>query len=264
MAYLLLAGLSTPLVVSVHSVVSLDFAAGVVPGWQVTVFPPYFVAGAIFSGFAMVLTLAIPVRYIYKLQDLITLRHLEMMAKIMLATGMIVSFGYFLEVFFGWYSANVFEVYLTQNRMVGPYAWAYWALWACNALSIQLLWFKRVRTNIPLLFVLAIIVNIGMWLERFVIIVTALHRDFLPSAWGMYYPTVWDWGAYIGTLGVFLFLMMLFLRFLPPIAIAEMQVELKKERLGPGHAHGGHSHGHDGDHNGQAKAGMPEPKASKA
>jgi Ni/Fe-hydrogenase subunit HybB-like protein len=265
MAYLLLAGLSTPLVVSVHSVVSLDFAAGVVPGWQVTVFPPYFVAGAIFSGFAMVLTLAIPLRYLYRLQDLITLRHLEMMAKVMLATGMIVSFGYFLEVFYGWYSANTYEVYLTQNRMVGPYAWSYWALWACNALSIQLLWFKRIRTNIPILFVLSIVVNVGMWLERFVIIVTALHRDFLPSSWGMYYPTAWDWATYVGTMGLFLFLMFLFVRFVPMIAIAEMQVELKKDQLGPGHAAGGHSHdGHGHDHNAQARAGMPEPKTSKA
>jgi molybdopterin-containing oxidoreductase family membrane subunit len=222
-AYLMLAALATPLVVSVHSVVSLDFATSVIPGWQVTMFPPYFVAGAIFSGFAMVLTLSIPLRKFYGLEDFITIRHINNMAKIMLLTGLIVFYGYLMEIFFAWYSGNQYEEYLVLNRMFGPYAPAYWALILCNGLIPQLLWFQSVRHNLLLLFMISLIVNVGMWLERFVIIVTSLHRDFLPSAWGMYYATIFDWTMFIGTLGFFFTLLLLFLRVLPVISIFEMR-----------------------------------------
>jgi molybdopterin-containing oxidoreductase family membrane subunit len=222
-AYLMLAALSTPLVVSVHSVVSLDFAAGIIPGWHATMFPPYFVAGAIFSGFAMVLTLAIPLRKVYGLEDFITMRHINNMAKIMLVTGLIVFYGYMMELFMGWYSGSQYEEYLILNRMTGPYAPMYWALILCNGLIPQLLWFRSIRNNLLILFVISIIVNIGMWLERFVIIVTSLHRDFLPSAWGMYYPTIFDWTMFIGTIGFFLTLLLLFIRVLPVISIFEMR-----------------------------------------
>lgn len=222
-AYLMLAALATPLVVSVHSVVSLDFASGIIPGWQVTMFPPYFVAGAIFSGFAMVLTLSIPLRKFYGLEDFITMRHIDNMAKIMLVTGLIVFYGYTMEIFFGWYSGSLYEEYLVLNRMFGPYALMYWALILCNGMIPQLLWFPAVRKNLAVLFVISIIVNIGMWLERFVIIVTALHRDFLPSAWGMYSPTIFDWTMFIGTIGFFLTLLLLFIRVLPVISIFEMR-----------------------------------------
>jgi Ni/Fe-hydrogenase subunit HybB-like protein len=223
MAYLLLAGLATPLVVSVHSVVSFDFAVSVIPGWHTTIFPPYFVAGAIFSGFAMVMTLAIPLRKFYGLEDFITLRHLDNMAKVMLATGLIVAYGYLMEIFIGWYGGNPYEQYMVLNRKVGPYAPLYWALIACNVLLPQMLWSKRIRTNVVWLFILSIVVNIGMWLERFIIVVTSLHRDFLPSSWGMYYPTGYDWATFLGTIGLFLALLFLFIRFLPMIAIFEMR-----------------------------------------
>ena len=213
-AYLLLAGLATPLVISVHTVVSFDFAIAIVPGWHTTIFPPYFVAGAIYSGFAMVLTLAIPIRAAYGLKDFITDRHLENMAKIMLATGLIVAYGYSMEAFISWYSGNTYERFMYWNRMTGPYWPAYWTLIATNIVTPQLLWLKRVRRNVPLLFAIALVVNVGMWLERFVIVVTSLHRDFLPSSWGMYYPTMWDWFTYAGTLGLFVALLFLFLRFL--------------------------------------------------
>ena len=222
-AYLLLAGLATPLVLSVHTVVSFDFAISILPGWHVTMFPPYFVAGAVYSGFAMVLTLMIPLRKFYDLEDMITMRHINNMAKVMLTTGLIVAYGYAMEVFFGWYSANKFEWYMIVNRMVGPYAFFYWSLIFCNVLLIQVLWFKKVRTNVWLLFVISIIVNIGMWLERFIIIVTSLHRDFLPSSWGMFSPTGWDWSMYLGTLGLFFTCIFLFVRFLPVISIFEMR-----------------------------------------
>ncbi|MGZ8531639.1 MAG: NrfD/PsrC family molybdoenzyme membrane anchor subunit [Candidatus Binatia bacterium] len=233
-AYLLLAGIATPLVVSVHTVVSLDFAVAIVPGWHTTIFPPYFVAGAIYSGFAMVLTLAIPLRAAYGLHDFITERHLQNMAKIMLATGLVVAYGYFMELFTAWYSTNEFEMYTAQNRMVGPYAPAYWALILCNVIVPQALWSDRVRASPILLFVIAIIVNIGMWLERFVIVITSLHRDFLPSSWGNYLPTIWDWATFAGTIGLFLTLVFLFIRFLPMISIFEMrtllpEAEIKKE-----------------------------------
>jgi len=236
-AYLLLAGLATPLVVSVHTVVSLDFAVAIVPGWHTTIFPPYFVAGAIYSGFAMVLTLAIPLRAAYGLQDFITERHLQNMAKIMLATALIVAYGYFMEAFTFWYSGNEFEMYTSHNRLMGPYAPAYWALILCNVIVPQALWSNRVRSNTILLFIVAIIVNIGMWLERFVIVITSLHRDFLPSSWGNYLPTVWDWATFVGTLGLFLTLVFLFIRFLPMISIFEIRTllpaaEIKEEVSG--------------------------------
>ncbi|MEX2260814.1 MAG: NrfD/PsrC family molybdoenzyme membrane anchor subunit [Bryobacteraceae bacterium] len=226
MASLLLAGLATPLVVSVHTVVSFDFAISIIPGWHATVFPPYFVAGAIYSGFAMVMTLAIPLRKMYGLEDFITLRHLQNMAKIMLATGLIVAYGYMIETFMAWYSANEYERFMIWNRMTGPYRPFYWSLMLCNVVTPQLLWLGKVRSSVPALFVIAIIVNIGMWLERFVIVITSLHRDFLPSSWGMYWPTIWDWSTFIGTIGLFLALLFLFIRFLPMISIFEMRLLL--------------------------------------
>jgi Ni/Fe-hydrogenase subunit HybB-like protein len=229
-AYLLLAGLATPLVVSVHTVVSFDFAVSLLPGWHTTIFPPYFVAGAIYSGFAMVMTLAIPIRVIYGLEDFITMRHLDNMAKIILATGMIVAYGYLMEAFMAWYSANEYEQYMMTNRMRGPYGPYYWALLFCNALTPQILWARRVRRNLTALFIISIIVNIGMWLERYVIVVTSLHRDFLPSSWGMYYPTAWDWATYIGSIGLFLSLLFLFIRFLPMISIFEMRAIVPAEK----------------------------------
>jgi len=224
MAYLLLAGLSTPLVLSVHSVVSLDFSVGIIPGWHATIFPPYFVAGAIFAGFAMVLTLAIPVRKIYGLEDLITMRHLECMGKLMLATGMIVVYGYCMELFMAWYSGNPYEMGMLQTRLFGPYKWLYYALFFCNALVPQLIWFKRFRRSPLWLFIVAQFVSIGMWLERFIIVVVSLHRDFLPSSWGMYYPTFWDVATYFGTFGLFFSLMLLFIRFVPMIAMFEVRL----------------------------------------
>ena len=228
MAYLLLAGLATPLVVSVHTVVSFDFAVSIVPGWHTTIFPPYFVAGAIYSGFAMVMVLAIPIRAVYGLEDFITMRHLDNMAKVMLATGLIVAYGYLVENFMSWYSAERYERFITLNRWVGPYAPAYWALILINIIIPQVLWFRRVRSSVIMLFLVAIAVNIGMWLERFVIVITSLHRDFLPSSWNMYYPTFWDWSTFIGTIGLFLALLFLFIRFLPMISIFEMRTLVPK------------------------------------
>ncbi len=225
-AYLLLAGLATPLVVSVHTVVSLDFAVGVVPGWHATIFPPYFVAGAIYAGFAMVITLAVPLRWYYHLEDFITMRHLENMAKVMLATGLVVSYGYVMEAFTAWYSANPYETFMMKNRMTGPYAAMYWSLILCNVVTPNLLWFKKLRTSIPFLFLVALVVSVGMWLERFVIIVTSLHRDFLPSSWGLYAGTKYDWAAYIGTIGLFLTLFFLFVRVLPAISMFELKTIL--------------------------------------
>ncbi|RPJ80619.1 MAG: hydrogenase, partial [Acidobacteria bacterium] len=224
-------GLATPLVVSVHTVVSFDFAISILPGWHTTIFPPYFVAGAIYSGFAMVLTLAIPLRKFYGLADFITMRHLDNMAKVMLATGLIVAYGYGVEAFTAYYSGEPFERFLMLNRALGPYWPAYWALILTNVLIPQALWFKRVRSNVLLLFGLSLVINSGMWLERFVIVVTSLHRDFLPSSWGMYYPTIWDWATYIGTLGLFATLLFLFIRFLPMISIFEMRTLLPEARV---------------------------------
>jgi Ni/Fe-hydrogenase subunit HybB-like protein len=230
-AYLLLAGLATPLVVSVHTVVSLDFAVAILPGWHTTIFPPYFVAGAIYSGFAMVLTLAIPIRAVYGLEDFITVRHLQNMAKVMLVTGLIVAYGYAIEAFISWYSADAYEGFMIWNRVTGPYAPAYWALLLCNVVVPQALWFRRVRSSVALLFVLSLVVNVGMWLERFIIVVTSLHRDFLPSSWGMYSPTIWDWSTFVGTIGLFVALLFLFLRFLPMISIYEMRTILPEAKV---------------------------------
>jgi molybdopterin-containing oxidoreductase family membrane subunit len=222
-AYMILAALSTPLVLSVHSVVSFDFATSVIPGWHTTIFPPYFVAGAVFSGFAMVMTLLLVARTVFKLHRVVLMRHLELMNKIMLVTGSLVGYAYAMEFFVAWYSGNEYERYVFVNRAFGPYAWAYWTMILCNVLSPQVFWFKKLRRNIPLMFVVSIVINIGMWFERFVIIVTSLHRDFLPSAWGMFSPTVIDLTTYLGTMGVFFTLFMLFLRWLPAVAISEVK-----------------------------------------
>jgi molybdopterin-containing oxidoreductase family membrane subunit len=234
-ASLLLAGLATPLVVSVHSIVSFDFSLGVIPGWHATIFPPYFVAGAIYAGFAMVLTLTIPIRAVYGLEDFITMRHLQNMAKIMLATGLLVAYGYMMETFMAWYSGNKFEEYMIWNRFKGPYAKYYWTLIFCNVVVPQLLWSPKIRNNIKALFAISLVVGVGMWLERFIIIVVSLHRDFLPSSWGMFYPTRWDWGMYLGSIGLFLTLLFLFIRILPMISIFEMrtilpEAEIKEEK----------------------------------
>jgi Ni/Fe-hydrogenase subunit HybB-like protein len=222
-ASLLLAGLATPLVVSVHTVVSWDFAVAIVPGWHTTIFPPYFVAGAIYSGFAMVMTLAIPIRKFYKLEDMVTMRHLDNMAKVMLATGMIVAYGYMMETFMAFYGGDLYDRYLILNRMTGPYAVVYWSLIACNIVIPQAMWSRKVRASVPALFVISLVVNTGMWLERFVIVVISLSRDYIPSIWNMYYPTKWDWMTYIGTFGLFFTLFLLFVRFLPMISIVEMR-----------------------------------------
>jgi Ni/Fe-hydrogenase subunit HybB-like protein len=223
MAYLIMAGLATPLVVSVHTVVSFDFAVSLLPGWHSTIFPPYFVAGAIYSGFAMVLTLAIPLRKVYGLEDFITLRHLKNMGEVMLATGLIVAYGYLMETFMAWYSGNIYEQYMMWNRAFGPYWYMYWALILFNILVPQALWFRAVRTHAGALFVIAICVNIGMWLERYVIVVVSLSRDFLPSSWGMYSATIWDYAIFAGTLGLFVCLLFIFIRLLPMISIFEMR-----------------------------------------
>jgi Ni/Fe-hydrogenase subunit HybB-like protein len=225
-AYLLLAGLSTPLVLSVHTVVSFDFAVANLPGWHSTIFPPYFVAGAIYAGFAMVLSLAIPLRKFYGLEDFVTMKHLENMGKVLLATSLIVTYGYAMEAFMAWYSGSSFERFMAWNRMFGPYGWTYWALLFCNLLTPQLMWFHRFRSSVGWLFAVSMVVGVGMWLERFVIVVTSLHRDFLPSSWGMYAPTGWDWATFIGTLGLFLTLFFLFIRFVPAISIFEMRTLL--------------------------------------
>ncbi len=222
-ASVLLAGVATPLVVSVHTVVSFDFTIALVPGWHSTIFPPYFVAGAIYSGFAMVLTLAIPIRKIYHLEDLVTERHLDIMAKVMLATGIIVAYGYVMETFMSFYSADRYEAYMMWNRLKGPYSPLYWLLIACNLVIPQSLWSRRARRNVAWLFGTSLVINIGMWLERFVIVVVSLSRDFTPSAWGMYIPTRWDWATYLGTFGLFFTLFYLFIRFLPMISIVEVR-----------------------------------------
>jgi Ni/Fe-hydrogenase subunit HybB-like protein len=230
-AYLLLAGLATPLVLSVHTVVSFDFAISIVPGWHTTIFPPYFVAGAIYSGFAMVLMLAIPIRKIYGLEDFITERHLDNSAKVMLATGLIVAYGYTMEAFMGWYSGNTYDAFTLWNRLHGPYAHVYWSLLTCNIFLPQLLWIRKFRIKPGLLFMVSSIILTGMWLERFVIVVVSLQRDFLTSSWGMYYPTRWDWMTFVGTLGFFLAAMFLFLRILPMISIFEMRTLLPQAEV---------------------------------
>ena len=224
---LILAGLATPLVLSVHTIVSMDFATSVIPGWHTTIFPPYFVAGAIFSGFAMVLTLMIITRKVFKLEDYITIQHVESMNKVITLTGSIVGVAYITELFIAWYSGVEFEQYAFLNRATGPYWWAYAAMMTCNVVSPQFFWFKKLRTSIAFTFVLSIFVNIGMWFERFVIIVTSLHRDFLPSSWAMFYPTKVDVGIYVGTLGVFFTLFLLFAKFLPVVNMAEVESRFK-------------------------------------
>ena len=228
-ASLLLAGLCTPLVLSVHTVVSWDFSVGIIPGWHATIFPPYFVAGAIYAGFAMVILLAVPLRVAFGLQDFITMRHLQNMGKVLLATGLIVVYGYAMEAYMAWYSGNGFEWFMLANRATGPYR-TYWAtLMFCNAVAPQVLWFRKARNSVATLFVVSLIVSVGMWLERFIIIVTSLHRDFLTSSWGMYHGTKWDIMTFVGTLGLFLTLFFLFIRFLPAISIFEMRTITKAD-----------------------------------
>jgi Ni/Fe-hydrogenase subunit HybB-like protein len=243
MAYLILAGVSTPLVLSVHSVVSFDFATSVLPGWHTTIFPPYFVAGAIFSGFAMVVTLMVIARWAFQIEHLVTIKHLENMNKIMLATGTIVGYAYATEFFIAWYSGNPYERFVFINRAFGPYAWAYWTMISCNVISPQFFWFKKLRTSVPFMFVLSIFVNIGMWFERFVIIATSLHRDFLPSSWGYFTPTWVDILTFLGTFGLFLTLFLFFVRFLPMIAVSEVKGMMANEKMH--HAVHGTAHGPD-------------------
>ncbi len=238
-AYLILAGLATPLVFSVHSVVSFDFATSQLPGWHTTIFPPYFVAGAIFSGFAMVLTLMLPLRHLFNLKHIIKEAHIEAMCKILLATGMMVGLAYAIEFFIAWYSGNLYEKFAFVNRAFGPFWWAYFAMVSCNVLIPQLFWIKKVRQNVILIFVLCIFVNIGMWFERFVIIATSLARSFLPANWSYFTPTIYDIGLFIGTLGLFFTLFLLFFRYVPVIAMSEVKGAMPEAHAG-GHSKGGH------------------------
>ncbi|MFZ4463127.1 MAG: NrfD/PsrC family molybdoenzyme membrane anchor subunit [Bacteroidales bacterium] len=224
---LILAGLAAPLVLSVHTIVSFDFATSVIPGWHTTIFPPYFVSGAVFSGFAMVLTLLIVARKALHLEDYITINHIESMNKVIILTGSIVGIAYITEFFIAWYSGNEYEMFTFFNRAFGPYAWAYWIMMTCNVITPQLFWFKNIRRNVVLTFIISIFVNIGMWFERFVIVVTSLHRDYLPSSWAMYSPTIVEVGLYVGTLGLFFTLFLLFIRVFPVIAIAEVKTVIK-------------------------------------
>jgi Ni/Fe-hydrogenase subunit HybB-like protein len=235
-ASLLLAGLSTPLVLSVHTIVSFDFAVGCIPGWHTTVFPPYFVAGALYAGFAMVLTLAIPVRAVYGVRDFITDRHLDLCAQVMLASGLVVAYGYMTEAFMAWYSGSIYESYMMLNRLFGPYHHYYWCLLTCNVLVPQLLWFKKVRASAGWLMFVSMFINVGMWLERYIIIVVSLSRDFMPSSWGLYEGSKFDWGMFLGTLGFFLTLFLLFIRFLPMISIFEMRTMVPESKFEEGHA----------------------------
>lgn len=237
-AYLILAALSTPLVLSVHSVVSFDFATSVLPGWHTTIFPPYFVAGAIFSGFAMVVMLAIPARALFGLKDLITLRHLENMNKVILATGLMVGYAYTTEFFVAWYSGSPWELFLFKARAMGPWWWSYWIMFSCNVFVPQIFWFKWARTSIPVMLVVSILVNVGMWFERFVIIVTSLSTDYLPSSWDTYWPTWVEFLTMAGSFGLFFFMFGLFCKFLPMVAISEVKAVLP-------HAHGGPQTGHE-------------------
>jgi molybdopterin-containing oxidoreductase family membrane subunit len=233
-ASLLLAGLATPLVLSVHTVISFDFAVAVLPGWHTTIFPPYFVAGAIYSGFAMVLTLAIPLRKFYHLESLVTERHIDNMGKVMLVTGFIVAYGYGMEAFMAWYSADHWEAFAFWNRAFGPMGWSYWTLIACNlVIPLTTLWSRKLRTNIAFMFFISIVVNTGMWFERFVIVVTSLYRDFLPSSWGTYRATKWDYATFVGTMGFFTVLFLLFVRFLPMIPMNEIRMILPQAKIKP-------------------------------
>jgi molybdopterin-containing oxidoreductase family membrane subunit len=243
-AYLILAALATPLVLSVHSVVSFDFAVSQVPGWHTTIFPPYFVAGAIFSGFAMVMTLAVPARQLWGLKDFITMRHLENMNKIILVTGSMVGYAYMTELFTAWYSGSMYEQFAFLNRAMGQHWWAYWIMVTCNVVVPQIYWFKRARTSIPVMFVASLLVNVGMWFERFVIILS-MEQDYLPSSWGYFKPTWVDLGTLAGSFGLFLTLFLLFIRYLPVIAIAEVKAVMPQAH---GHGgHGGHGDGHEAE-----------------
>lgn len=222
-AYLILAGFATPLVLSVHTIVSFDFAVSVIPGWHTTIFPPYFVAGAVFSGFAMVQNSLIVVRRLFNFERLITLNTLEKMNQVMILTSSMVGYAYAMEFFIAWYSGNQFEQFVFLNRALGPYAWAYWIMVTCNVVLPQLFWFKRMRRSIPVMFAIGICVNIGMWFERFVIVVTSLSRDFLPSSWGHYVPSMYDVGILIGSFGLFFSLILIFVRVLPVISLAEIK-----------------------------------------
>jgi molybdopterin-containing oxidoreductase family membrane subunit len=235
-AYLLLAALATPLVLSVHSVVSFDFAVSQLPGWHTTIFPPYFVAGAIFSGFAMVMTLAIPARELWGLKNFITTRHLENMCKVVLLTGSMVGYAYSMEFFIAWYSGEIYESFTFINRAFGPYGWAYWIMVSCNVITPQIFWFKKARTNIAIIFTASLLVNVGMWFERFVIVVTSLANDFLPSSWGMYEPTYVDVLTFLGSFGLFMTFFLLFIRYLPVLAIAELKA-IMPEADPHGHGH---------------------------
>lgn len=232
-AYLLLAGLATPLVISVHSIVSLDFSVAIVPGWHSTIFPPYFVSGAVFSGFAMVLTLAIPLRHFYRLENLITMRHIELMARLLLTTGLLVDYSYLMEFFSSWFGGGP-EWSSTLNQMRGAYAPLFWLVMVCNVGLVQLLWFPSVRRNLWVLLAIALLTNAGMWVERVMIVITGLHHDYLPSRWGMYFPTIWDWATLLGTIGLFGFLFLLFIRLLPMISISEVQKLVTEEAPGGG------------------------------
>ncbi|ABJ75468.1 MULTISPECIES: NrfD/PsrC family molybdoenzyme membrane anchor subunit [Leptospira] len=232
MVAMILAALSTPLVLSVHTIVSFDFAVSILPGWHTTIFPPYFVAGAIFSGFAMVVTLMVIAREVFNLKDYITMKHLENMNKVIMVTGLIVGLAYSTEFFMAWYSGNEYEGFTFVNRAFGPYGWAYFIMFSCNVFSPQVFWWKKLRTNIPIMFVISIVVNIGMWFERYVIVMTT-HADFLPSSWDMYIPTVYDFMMLIGTFGIFFTLFLLFCRIMPVIAVAEVKTVMP-------HKDGGH------------------------
>ena len=234
---LMLAALATPLVLSVHTVISFDFATSVIPGWHATIFPPYFVAGAIYSGFAMVLTLMIITREAFKLKQYITIKHLENMGIVILVTGMMISLAYTTEFIMAAYSANEPEQYVFMNRLQGPYAWAFWTMFTCNVVSPHFMWFKKLRTNVVVLFLISIVVNIGMWFERFVIVITSLHRDFLPSSWDLYIPTWVDWSMLVGSFGFFFTLFLLFVRLLPSVAITEMKAEEQSNKLIKGVGH---------------------------
>jgi len=260
-AYLLLAALSTPLVLSVHSVVSFDFAVSQVPGWHTTIFPPYFVAGAIFSGFAMVVTLAVPARQLFGLKDLITLRHLDNMNKIILVTGCMVGYAYSMEFFIAWYSGAVYERFAFINRAFGQYWWAYWIMVSCNVITPQLFWFKSIRTSIPIMFALCLVVNIGMWFERFVIIVTSLANDFLPTSWDFFTPTWVDMGTMLGAFGLFGTLFLLFCRYLPMIAIAEVKATMPQANP---HWSGYAAHDDHGHAGGSAQPSFASPDALRS
>jgi molybdopterin-containing oxidoreductase family membrane subunit len=250
-AYLLLAALATPLVLSVHSVVSFDFAVAQLPGWHTTIFPPYFVAGAIFSGFAMVMTLAIPARQLWGLKNFITMRHLENMCKIILLTGSMVGYAYSMEFFIAWYSGEIYESFTFINRAFGPYSWAYWIMVSCNVITPQIFWFKKARSSIAIMFTASLLVNVGMWFERFVIVVTSLANDFLPSSWGIYEPTWVDVLTFLGSFGLFMTFFLLFIRYLPMLAIAEVKAIMP---IADPHGHGHSYYEMEGETAASAKA----------